>query len=326
MKALITGITGQDGHLLTRFLLEKNYDVIGVSHGQSNKKLEEFGRIFPNVKILKGDLTDISSLFSVLSESEPDEIYNLAGLSHVGLSFRQPENTANVTGLGFVRLLEAVRKLDMADSLKIYQASSSEMFGKVEEIPQTEKTPFHPRSPYGVAKAFAHHTAVNYREAYNMHISCGILFNHESEFRGHEFVTRKITSNIAKIKLGQIKKFKLGSLLPKRDWGYAGDYVESMWLMTQQSVSDSYVISTGETHSIRDFLEIALDTADLPREIDRFVEFDKDLIRPAEVDILIGDSTKARNELGWRPKTSFKKLIEIMVENDLRLESTKDTY
>lgn len=319
--ALITGVTGQDGHHLTRLLISKGYQVVGMVNGQSNHRAESFSELFPKVNLVRGDLTDFSSLIQVVGKVKPDEIYHLGAVSHVGLSFNQPELTANVTGLGALRLLEAIRKVGLEDKVKFYQASSSEMFGKVRTTPQNELTPFHPRSPYGVAKTFAHYTCVNYRESYNMHISCGILFNHEGEFRGHEFVTRKITSSIAKIKLGKIKKFSLGALTPKRDWGYAGDYVEAMWKMAQQSSPDDFVIATGKTHSVRDFLETALDVAGLDIEIEKYVTLDADMKRPAEVEVLVGDSSKARQKLGWEAKINFKELVSLMVENDLRLES-----
>jgi GDPmannose 4,6-dehydratase len=319
--ALVTGVTGQDGHHLTRLLISKGYQVVGVVNGQSNHRAESFSGLFPEVNLVRGDLTDFSSLIQVVGKVKPDEIYNLGAVSHVGLSFNQPELTANVTGLGTLRLLEAVRKVGLEDKVKFYQASSSEMFGKVRTTPQNELTPFHPRSPYGVAKTFAHYTCVNYRESYNMHISCGILFNHEGEFRGHEFVTRKITSSVAKIKLGKINNFSLGALSPKRDWGYAGDYVEAMWRMTQQSSPDDFVIATGKTHSVQDFLETALEVAELDTEIEKYVTFDADMKRPAEVDLLVGDSSKAKQRLEWEAKINFKELITLMVENDLRLES-----
>ena len=237
------------------------------------------------------------------------------------MSFQQPELTANITGLGALRLLEAVRKAGLSDEIKFYQASSSEMFGKVRETPQTELTPFHPRSPYGVAKTFAHYTCVNYREAYGMHISSGILFNHEGEFRGHEFVTRKITSNIAKIALGKQKRFSLGDLSPRRDWGYAGEYVEAMWLMLQQDESDDYVIATGKTHKVSDFVEMSLRAAGLSGEISEYVDFDQEMIRPSEVDLLVGDPTKARTKLGWEAKVELQNLVDIMVKNDLSVEA-----
>ena len=319
-KALITGITGQDGHHLTELLLGKKYEVVGLLNGQRNSRVEEFKARFPGVTLIGGDLSDFSSLHTVVNKIKPDEIYNLGAISFVGLSFEQPELTSNITGLGALRLLEAVRKCGLEETTRIYQASSSEMFGKVRETPQTEMTPFHPRSPYGVAKTFAHFMCQNYREAYGMHVSSGILFNHEGEYRGHEFVTRKITSNLAKIKTGKIKKFSLGDIEPKRDWGYAGDYVYAMWLMLQQDKPDDYVIATGETHSVKEFLESAIKEAGLSGEISDYVDFDKGLIRPAEVDLLIGDASKARKVLGWEPKVRFNDLVKIMMANDLALE------
>ena len=319
--ALITGVTGQDGHHLAKFLLSKNYRVVGLVNGQRNSREESFSRLFPEVELVRGDLTDFASLLKVVSDISPDEIYNLGAISFVGMSFEQPELTANITGLGALRLLEAVRKAGFTKSTKIYQASSSEMFGKVRQTPQTELTPFHPRSPYGVAKTFAHYTCVNYREAYDMFTSCGILFNHEGEYRGHEFVTRKITSNVAKIKLGKQKRFSLGDLSPRRDWGYAGDYVEAMWLMLQQDKAEDYVIATGKTHKVSDFLEAALRAAGLNGAIEDYVDFDEQMIRPAEVDLLVGDASKAKNNLNWVSKTSFDELVGLMVENDLKIES-----
>lgn len=318
--ALVTGITGQDGHHLTKLLLGKGYEVHGLINGQRNSRLEEFSEEFPEAKLMNGDLTDFSSLLQVVDKVQPDEVYNLGAISFVGLSFKQPELTANVTGLGTLRLLEAIRKIGAERTTRFYQASSSEMFGKVRETPQTELTPFHPRSPYGVAKAFAHYTCVNYREAYNMHVSCGILFNHEGEYRGHEFVTRKITSNIAKIKAGKQKRFSLGDLSPQRDWGYAGDYVEAMWLMLQQEIPDDYVIATGETHTVRSFVEEAIKAAGLEGQIGDYVDFDEQMIRPSEVDLLVGKSHKAREILGWSPKVGFKELVKLMVDRDLKLE------
>jgi GDPmannose 4,6-dehydratase len=319
--ALITGITGQDGHHLSKLLLDKGYSVHGLLNGQRNSRVEEFQKAFPEVTLHSGDLTDFSSLIKVLGQSHPNEIYNLGAISFVGLSFKQPELTANITGLGCLRLLEAVRNLGAEREIRFYQASSSEMFGKVRETPQTESTPFHPRSPYGVAKTFAHYTCMNYREAYGMHISSGILFNHEGEYRGHEFVTRKITSNIAKIALGKQTKFSLGDLSPKRDWGYAGDYVEAMWLMLQQDNPDDYVIATGETHSVREFVVAAIKAAKLNGDVEDYVDFDEQFIRPSEVDLLIGDSSKAKSVLGWTPKVDFSQLVSKMVESDLKIES-----
>jgi GDPmannose 4,6-dehydratase len=319
--ALVTGITGQDGHHLTKLLLSKGDEVHGLINGQRNSRLEEFSKAFPETKLMNGDLTDFSSLLQVVNKVQPDEVYNLGAISFVGLSFEQPELTANVTGLGTLRLLEAVRKLGAEKTTRFYQASSSEMFGKVRETPQTELTPFHPRSPYGVAKAFAHYMCVNYREAYDMHVSCGILFNHEGEYRGHEFVTRKITSNIAKIAVGKQKRFSLGDLSPQRDWGYAGDYVEAMWLMLQQENPNDYIIATGKTHTVRSFVEEAIKAAGLKGQIEDYVDFDPNMIRPAEVDLLVGDATKAREILGWKPSISFDQLVSRMIENDLQIES-----
>jgi GDPmannose 4,6-dehydratase len=320
-KALITGITGQDGHHLSKLLMEKNYEVIGLLNGQRNSRVEDYKKLFPSVRLVGGDLSDFSSLHTVINQNQPDEIYNLGAISFVGLSFQQPELTSNITGLGALRLLEAVRKSGLEDKTRIYQASSSEMFGKVRETPQTEMTPFHPRSPYGVAKTFAHYMCQNYREAYGMHISSGILFNHEGEYRGHEFVTRKITSNLAKIRLGKISKFSLGDIEPKRDWGYAGDYVYAMWLMLQQDEPDDYIIATGETHSVREFLEAAIKAARLTGNISDYVDFDQSLIRPSEVDLLIGDASKAKARLGWEPRVKFEELVNKMILNDLALES-----
>ena len=320
-KALITGITGQDGHHLTELLLGKGYEVHGLINGQRNSRLDEFSERFPAAKLAGGDLTDFSSLLQVVDNVGPDEVYNLGAISFVGLSFKQPELTANVTGLGALRLLEAIRKAGLEKTCRFYQASSSEMFGKVRETPQTELTPFHPRSPYGVAKTFAHYTTMNYRESYGVHASTGILFNHEGEYRGHEFVTRKITSHVAKIKLGKIQRFSLGDLSPKRDWGYAKEYVEAMWMMLQQDTPDDYVIATGQTHTVREFLEEALSAANLLGSVEDYVDFDQEMIRPAEVDLLIGDATKAKDQLGWKSKVDFKELISIMLEADLRIEN-----
>lgn len=319
-KALITGISGQDGQHLAKLLISKGYRVVGLINGQGNSKHREISEKFQGIELRNGDLADFSSLLTVLDETRPEEIYNLGAISFVGLSFQQPELTANITGLGPLRILEATRKLNL-DTTRIYQASSSEMYGKVQETPQRESTPFYPRSPYGVAKCFAHHICVNYRESYGMHVSCGILFNHEGPHRGYEFVTRKITSSIAKIKLGKIKTFSLGSLEPQRDWGYAGDYVEAMWLMLQQDMPDDYVIATGEKHSVREFVEAALLAAELEVDVDKYVTFDPSNLRPSEVDVLVGDASKALKNLGWKPQTNFQELVQLMVENDMRIES-----
>ncbi len=315
-KALVTGITGQDGFHLTELLLGKGYKVCGLLNGQRNSRVIEFAEKFPQVELIQGDLTDFSSLIRAIDVSSPSELYNLGAISFVGLSFQQPELTADVTGLGPLRLLEAIRTLGAEKDIRFYQASSSEMFGKVQEIPQNEKTRFYPRSPYGVAKVYAHQICVNYRESYDMHVSCGILFNHEGENRGEEFVTRKISKGVVDIAKGRLDKIKLGTLEPKRDWGYAGDYVEAMWLMLQQNDPDDYVIATGKHHSVRDFLALALKIVGLDGDPESYVTIDKNFIRPAEVDLLVGDFSKAKKVLGWEPKTSFEELVQKMVEFD----------
>jgi GDPmannose 4,6-dehydratase len=275
---------------------------------------------FPEVNQIRGDLTDSTSINKALDIAQPSEIYNLGAISFVGVSFQQPEMTADITGLGVLRLLEAVRSNGLEKVCRIYQASSSEMFGKVREVPQNEETPFHPRSPYGVAKTFAHYTCVNYREAYEMFIACGILFNHEGERRGFEFVTRKISSTVAKIKYGNATELRLGTLEPKRDWGYAGDYVEAMHMMLQHDTADDFVIATGETHSVGEFADLAFQIAGIENGLERYVKIDDNLKRPSEVDLLIGDSSKANKVLGWKPKVSFEDLVRLMVEYDLKLE------
>jgi len=316
-RALITGITGQDGFHLTELLKSKNYKIFGLLNGQRNSRVIEFSNKFPEVELIEGDLTDFSSLIRAIDVSKPNELYNLGAISFVGLSFKQPELTADVTGLGPLRLLEAIRTLGAEKEIRFYQASSSEMFGKVQQVPQTETTNFYPRSPYGVAKVYAHQICVNYRESYGMHVSCGILFNHEGEYRGEEFVTRKITKGVSEIAKGNLKKIRLGTLEPKRDWGYAGDYVEAMWLMLQQEIPDDYVIATGETHSVREFLELAMKYAGLTGLPEDFVEIDENFKRPAEVDLLVGDSSKALIKLGWKPRMNFNQLVKKMVDNDL---------
>ena len=321
--ALITGIAGQDGRHLADLLLGKGYTVYGMVNGQRSDGAQLVAAELPKVIQVRGDLADSSSLTRVIEETQPDEIYNLGAISFVGLSFTQPELTANITGLGVLRLLEAVRACKLQDKVRFYQASSSEMFGKVQTVPQTEKTVFYPRSPYGVAKVFAHHACVNYREAYGMHVSCGILFNHEGEKRGLEFVTRKITNSVARIKLGLQNELRLGDLSPQRDWGYAGDYVEAMWLMLQQEKPDDYVIATGKTHSVKEFVDLAFKAADMEGQADQFVKRDVRFMRPSEVDLLIGDASKAKNVLGWQPRISFEELVALMVANDLKLEAGK---
>ena len=318
-SALITGITGQDGFHLTELLQSKGYKIFGLLNGQRNSRVLEFSSKFPNVEMLEGDLTDFSSLMRAIDISKPNELYNLGAISFVGLSFKQPELTANVTGLGPLRLLEAIRTLGAEKEIKFYQASSSEMFGKVLQVPQNETTPFYPRSPYGVAKVYAHQICVNYRESYGMHVSCGILFNHEGEYRGEEFVTRKITKSVAQIMQGKLDKIRLGTLEPKRDWGYAGDYVEAMWLMMQQQTPNDYVIATGKTHSVRDFLASAIKAAGLNGEPEDYVVIDDNFKRPAEVDLLVGDASKAKDVLGWEPKVNFEELVSRMVNNDLKI-------
>lgn len=321
-RALITGITGQDGSFLTELLLEKGYDVYGVIRRASSFNTERIDHLYQDpheqgtrLRLVYGDLNDSSSLNTILRQTEPDEIYNLGAQSHVRVSFDVPEYTGEVTGLGTVRILEAIREAGIRP--KFYQASSSELYGKVMETPQTETTPFYPRSPYGCAKAYAYYITVNYRESYNMFACNGILFNHESERRGETFVSRKITRAATRIKLGLQDKLYLGNLDARRDWGYAKDYVEAMWLMMQTDVADDYVIATGETYSIRDFLDEAF--GELELDWQKYVEIDPRYYRPTEVDLLLGDATKARHNLGWKPKVSFKELVRLMVANDLKL-------
>ena len=323
-RALITGITGQDGRHLAEFLNSKGYEVFGLVKGQNNPKAESIRDEFPFVQLVPGDLADFSSLVSALEMSQPDEVYNLGAISFVAMSFNQAELTGNITGLGVLRMLEAIRLVGGArkNPIRFYQASSSEMFGKVRETPQTEMTPFHPRSPYGVAKVFAHDITVNYRESYDMFACSGILFNHEGPRRGLEFVTRKITNSVARIKLGLQSELVLGNLEAKRDWGFAGDYVEAMWMMLQQPTPDDFVIATGKAHSIEQLLEVAFSAADLG-DWRKFVRQDQRFFRPAEVDLLIGDATKAKTKLGWQPKVGFENLIQMMVTNDLDYESKR---
>jgi GDPmannose 4,6-dehydratase len=332
MKALITGITGQDGSYLSELLLEKGYEVYGIIRRSSSFNTARIDQLYqdphaPDVRLrlVYGDLNDASSLNRILRTIQPDEIYNLGAQSHVRVSFDIPEYTADVTGLGTIRLLEAIRESGLRP--KFYQASSSEMFGKVQEIPQRETTPFYPRSPYGAAKLYAHWITVNYREAYNFFACSGILFNHESPRRGETFVTRKITKAAARIKLGLQQDLYLGNLDAKRDWGYAGDYVEAMWLMMQQDQPDDYVIATGETHTVREFLEVAFGHLDL--DWTRYVKIDPKYYRPTEVDLLIGDAGKAKKQLQWKPRVRFQELATMMADADLeaereRLDGTKN--
>ncbi len=323
-RALITGITGQDGRHLAELLVGKGYQVTGMLRGQNNPKAEMVREEIPGLELIGGDLQDLSSLIAAIETVQPDEVYNLGAISFVQLSFKQPELTGDITGLGVLRMLEAVRIVGgmQNNPIRFYQASSSEMFGKVRETPQTELTPFHPRSPYGVAKVLGHYMTMNYRESYDLHASSGILFNHEGPKRGIEFVTRKITNSLAKIKLGVQDSISLGNLDAKRDWGYAGDYVEAMWLMLQQDAPDDYVVATGETHSIREFLEVAFRLAGYD-DWTPYVQHDERFDRPAEVDLLIGDPAKAKANLGWEPKVGFEELVRMMYEHDLELETRK---
>lgn len=316
-SALITGITGQDGSYLADLLLEKGYDVHGLVRRASTENFERIEHIRDQITLHYGDLLDQHSLVKALRASKPDEIYNLAAQSFVHESWFQPILTSEFTGIGVTRMLEAMR--EVCPKARFYQASSSEMFGKVREVPQTEATPFHPRSPYGVAKAYGHYITINYRESYGLHATSGILFNHESPRRGLEFVTRKITWHVAAIKHGMKEKLALGNLDAKRDWGYAKDYVEMMWMMLQEKEAEDYVIATGETHTVKEFVEIAFDRAKLDWK--KHVEIDPRFVRPAEVDLLIGDPSKAKRRLGWVPKTSFHDLVTLMVDSDLELLS-----
>ncbi len=312
-SALITGITGQDGSYLAELLLEKGYEVYGLIRRLSTPNISRIEHIFDKINLVEGDLTDQSSLNNALKKIQPDEVYNLAAQSFVGTSWNQPVLTGDVTGMGAVRLLEAVRYF--CRDARIYQASSSEMFGKVSEMPQNENTKFYPRSPYGYAKVYAYWACVNYRESYNMHISNGILFNHESPRRGLEFVTRKITDGTARIYHGLSKELKLGNLDSKRDWGYAGDYVKAMWLMLQQEEPGDFVVATGESHSVREFMKLAFNEVGLNWE--EHVKIDPKLFRPAEVDYLVGDYSKAKRALGWEPEVNFEELVRMMVKADI---------
>lgn len=322
-RALITGVTGQDGSYLAELLLAKGYEVHGLRRRSSTFGTERIEHLIfgddPKLHLHYGDLADGNGLMRLLREIEPHEVYNLAAQSHVRVSFDQPTYTADVTAVGTLRLLEAIRDVqdDTGCQIRFYQASSSEMFGKVVETPQKETTPFYPRSPYGVAKVYSHWITINYRESYNLHASCGILFNHESPRRGETFVTRKITRGATRIKLGLQEKLYLGNLDAKRDWGFAGDYVEAMWLMLQQETPDDYVVATNELYSVRDFCEKTFSQLGLNYE--DHVEIDSRYYRPAEVELLLGDSTKACEQLGWKPQTSFEELVEMMVKNDLEV-------
>jgi GDPmannose 4,6-dehydratase len=317
--ALITGITGQDGSYLAELLLEKGYEVYGLVRRLSTPNISRIDHILDKINLVEGDLTDQSSLNSAMKEVQPDEVYNLAAQSFVGISWNQPVLTGDVTGMGAVRLLESVRHF--CKNARVYQASSSEMFGKVQEMPQTENSKFYPRSPYGCAKVYAYWMCINYRESYNMHISNGILFNHESSRRGLEFVTRKITDGVARIYHDLSKELRLGNLDAKRDWGYAGDYVKAMWLMLQQEIPDDYVIATGESHSVKEFVELAFKEVGLNWE--DYVKVDPKLFRPAEVEYLVGDYSKAKRIFGWEPSIKFEELVKMMVKADVERRSKR---
>ncbi len=320
-RALITGITGQDGSYLAEWLLEQGYAVHGIVRRSSTETFERINHLAGRISLHQADLLDQLSLIEVLREVKPDEVYNLAAMSFVPTSWKQPVLTGEFTAMGVTRVLEAVRLLG-PKSIRFYQASSSEMYGKVREVPQGENTPFYPRSPYGVAKVYGHFITVNYRESYGMFACSGILFNHESERRGREFVTRKVSDGVARIKLGLAKELRLGNLEARRDWGYAGDYVRAMWMMLQQDQPDDYVIATGETHSVAELVEVAFGCAGLDWR--QHVVQDPSLVRPAEVDLLIGDPAKARRVLGWQPKVGFRELVSRMVQSDLeRLSPTR---
>jgi GDPmannose 4,6-dehydratase len=312
-RALITGITGQDGSYLAELLLDKGYEVFGLVRRSSTESNDRLEGVLSRITLVGGDLLEPSSMLDALDLAKPDEVYNLAAQSFVAESWHEPVYTGEVTGLGVTRLLETIRRA--APHVRFYQASSSEMFGKVAETPQRESTPFHPRSPYGVAKVYGHFITMNYRESFGLHASSGILFNHESPRRGFEFVTRKITNAVARIKHGLQDELRLGNLDAQRDWGFAGDYVEAMWLMLQQDAPGDYVVATGETHTVREFCEVAFARVGLDWQ--RYVVVDEQLYRPAEVDVLLGDPTKAREVLGWSPKVTFRELVEMMVDADL---------
>jgi len=323
-RALITGITGQDGQHLASLLHDEGYEVFGLVKGQNNPRIAGVLEEFPFIEPVSGDLADLSSLVKAIDISKPDEVYNLAAVSFVAYSFNNAELTGDISGLGVLRMLDAVRMVGGSENnpIRFYQASTSEMFGEVRETPQTEMTPFHPRSPYGCAKVFGHYITMNYRESYDMFACSGILFNHEGPRRGLEFVTRKITNAVARIKLGLQNEIVLGNLDSKRDWGYAGDYVRAMWLMLQHDTPEDFVIATGETHSIREFLNLAFAEVGID-DWAPYVRQDPKFLRPAEVDLLIGDASKAKEKLGWEPEVSFPQLVKMMVEHDLEVEAAK---
>ena len=319
-RALITGITGQDGSYLAEFLLEKGYDVFGLIRRSSTVNFERISHIQNDIQLLSGDLLDQLSLTSALETAQAEEVYNLGAQSFVPVSWEQPMLTGEITGLGTTRLLEAIRSVN--PNIRFYQASTSELYGKAQQTPQSESTPFYPRSPYGVSKLYAHWITINYRESYDLYACAGILFNHESPRRGLEFVTRKITHGVARIKKGIDKELCLGNLEARRDWGYAGDFVEAMWLMLQQRSPEDYVIATGKDRTIREFCEAAF--AHVGLDWQEFVKVDERFFRPAEVNILLGDSSKAQNQLGWKPKVSFEEMVQMMVDRDLQLLDASD--
>ncbi|MCA0452810.1 MAG: GDP-mannose 4,6-dehydratase [Chloroflexi bacterium] len=314
-RALITGITGQDGSYLAEFLLSKDYEVFGLVRRSSTVNYERIKHIQDDITLVPGDILDQTSVIQAISTIRPQEVYNLAAQSFVQTSWNQPVFTSDVTALGVTRVLDAIRAID--PGIRFYQASSSEMFGKVQEVPQKETTPFYPRSPYGVAKVYGHWITVNYRESYNLHATSGILFNHESPRRGLEFAPRKVSYNVAKIKLGLANELRMGNYDAQRDWGFAGDYVQAMWLMLQQDTPDDFVIATGQTHSVEKLLNVAFSTVDLDWK--QYTVQDEKFMRPAEVDLLVGDPTKAKQKLGWEPQVSFEQLVQMMVESDLKL-------
>ena len=314
-RAVITGITGQDGSYLAEFLWEKDYEVFGLIRRSSTVNFERISHLQDKVELISGDLLDQKSLVTALQTSKPHEVYNLGAQSFVPASWEQPMLTGEITGLGVTRMLEAIRTTD--EKIRFYQASTSELFGKAQETPQSETTPFYPRSPYGVSKLYAHWITINYRESFDMFACAGILFNHESPRRGLEFVTRKITHAVARIKHGKDEELRLGNLDARRDWGFAGDFVQAMWLMLQQDKPDDFVIATGETRTIREFCQVAFDRAGLDWE--KYVVIDERFFRPAEVNILLGDAAKASETLGWKPETSFEKMVQLMVDHDLQM-------
>jgi GDPmannose 4,6-dehydratase len=323
-KAFITGITGQDGYYLSRFLISKGYSVFGFGSRANRNNAAVIYKDFPEIQGVDADLTDYESIFSAINYIKPDEIYNLGGISNISTSYSKPEITAETTGLGFLRILEACRSAGLSKKVWIYQSSSSEMFGEVSTMPQNEKTPFNPKNPYGVAKVFAHNTAINYRKVYGMNISTGISYNHESERRGEEYVTRKISQGAARIKLGVADKILLGNLSASRDWGYAPDYVEAMWKMLQIQSPDDYVLATGKSHTVQDFVDIVFEKLDMAGQSHKYVFQVEKNIRPVELSNLIGDSSKAKEKLGWVAKTQFEVMAEIMAKNDLILEAANN--